>query len=115
MVIAKPMLVTMVSAVPFWDGGALRATRVEKSGESEITTIPQKRRNAKNQDAFSQVNAQGRIRQQIPDRIKDRVATFFSPNLLERYPPKIQAGPPTPIIKKAQSEMGKSGWGCHWR
>ena len=58
MVIAKPILVTMVRAVPFWDGGALRATRVEKSGESEITTIPQKRRNAKNQDAFSQVNAQ---------------------------------------------------------
>ena len=56
------MLVTMVRAVPFWDGGALRATRVEKSGESEITTIPQKRRNAKNQDAFSQVNAQGSTR-----------------------------------------------------
>lgn len=41
MVIAKPMLVTKVRAVPFDSAGAVWATRAENWGESAITAIPQ--------------------------------------------------------------------------
>ena len=47
-VIENPIQFTSVSAVPFSAEGALFATRVEKSGESAITTIPQNKRKAKN-------------------------------------------------------------------
>ena len=46
MVIANPIQFTIVKAVPFTDGAARWATSVEKSGESAMTTIPQKMRNA---------------------------------------------------------------------
>jgi hypothetical protein len=44
-VIEKPIQFTMVSAVPLEVSGAAYATRVEKSGESATTDIPQMKRN----------------------------------------------------------------------
>ena len=41
-VIEKPIQFTIVKAVPLLFTGAFLATNVEKSGESAITTIPQK-------------------------------------------------------------------------
>ena len=40
-VIAKPIEFTIVKAVPFNFEGAFCATKVEKSGESAMTTMPQ--------------------------------------------------------------------------
>ena len=48
MVIAKPIQVTMVNAVPFKPAGAFCATSVENMGESAITTNPQKMMKTKN-------------------------------------------------------------------
>lgn len=42
MVIEKPIQVTIVNAVPFICTGTFCATKVENSGESAITTNPQK-------------------------------------------------------------------------
>lgn len=44
-VMANPRQFTIVKAVPFTAGAARCATNVEKSGESAMTTIPQKMRN----------------------------------------------------------------------
>jgi hypothetical protein len=43
MVIVNPIQFTMVKAVPFSFVGAFCATKVEKRGESAITTNPQKK------------------------------------------------------------------------
>ena len=45
MVIAKPIQVTMVMAVPLMDAMAFCATIDENNGESAITTNPQKTTN----------------------------------------------------------------------
>ena len=42
MVIAKPMHVTIVSAVPLYSGTAVLATRLENWGESAATVTPHK-------------------------------------------------------------------------
>ena len=45
---AKPIQLTMVNAVPFESELMLCATRVENSGESAITAIPQITKKPKN-------------------------------------------------------------------
>ena len=75
MVIANPMQVTSVKAVPFNSGIAFCATSVEKSGESAITTKPQKMRKATNR-AVGRININGDSRQHIPERLKAIVAIF---------------------------------------
>ena len=45
MVMANPMQLTIVKAVPFISASAFCATKVEKRGESAMTTNPQKMRN----------------------------------------------------------------------
>jgi len=42
MVIAKPIQLTIVKAVPLFSAGAFFATSVENNGESAMTTNPQK-------------------------------------------------------------------------
>ena len=44
MVMANPIELTMVKAVPLHSAGAFFATRVENRGESAMTTNPQKMR-----------------------------------------------------------------------
>ena len=51
-VIAKPIQFTIVKAVPLFFEGAFFATNVENSGESAITTIPQKIRKIINSVLF---------------------------------------------------------------
>ena len=47
-VMPNPIQVEIVSAVPVWAGGAVRATMAENCGESPTTAKPHKSRNGKN-------------------------------------------------------------------
>ena len=59
------MQLTMVSAVPLSSGDALWATKVERSGESAMTTIPQNRRKPINKPSDPIRNAKGDKMQQV--------------------------------------------------
>ena len=85
MVMKNPMQLTMVSAVPFNSRGAFCATRVEKRGESAMTTIPQKRRNGINIIRVSIENTSGEIRQQQHDNKSARDAICLKPDFMRRY------------------------------
>ena len=78
------MQFTIVSAVPLTSATAFCATSVEKSGESAITTMPQRIKNMENTLGALIFIIKGVKRQQIPERVNAKVATFFSPQLLER-------------------------------
>ena len=84
MVIAKPMLFTIVNAVPLVSDFVLWATSVENSGESATTIIPQKRRNIMNTIGGLQSMAIGDIKQQVPENANAVAAVFFEPKLCER-------------------------------
>lgn len=78
MVIAKPIEVTSVSAVPFVAVGAVCDTKAENCGESAITKQPHiiKLIRKINGDAKKK---RGDSKQQIPDIIKDIHATLALP------------------------------------
>ena len=78
-VIAKPIEFTIVKAVPFNFEGAFCATKVEKSGESAMTTMPQKRRKAINTTSDSTRKSSGEIRQQKQDNNNEMNATCLTP------------------------------------
>ena len=99
MVMANPMLVTMVMAVPFISWLACWATSVLNKGESAITVSAQKIMYAKNR-GLGNPKAKGEKRQQIPENNKKHVAILFVPNRSERKPPKAQAIEPRPITAK---------------
>ena len=84
MVIAKPMLFTMVSAVPFDSEKVLFATIVENKGESAITTIPQKVRNPINTALESIKKNKGEITQHMQDKNKASAAVLFNPKLCDK-------------------------------
>ena len=84
MVIEKPMQFTIVNDVPLVSAGALCATNVEKSGESAITTNPQKNKNAINTVTELFSNNSGESRQQAPDKNNAMAAIFFAPKVCER-------------------------------
>ena len=77
---AKPILLTIVSAVPLVSASAFCATSVEKSGESAITTIPQKIRNVNNSKSEFMLIISGETRQHKPDKNKAKAAVFLVPN-----------------------------------
>ena len=79
MVIAKPILLTIVRAVPLVSATVFCATSVEKSGESAITTIPQNMRNVINSNSESILIINGETRQQKPDKNKAQAAVFLAP------------------------------------
>ena len=65
-VIANPIEVTMVNAVPLFAAGADCATRVENCGESDTTVIPQINKiNKKN--AGERLKIKGDNKQQAPE------------------------------------------------
>ena len=111
-VMAKPMLFTMVSAVPFISPAAFWATKVEKSGESAITAIPQKSKKAINTVSDSIANRNGERRQQAQESSKNINAILFVPKISERYPLSTQANPPIPMIKKDKTGILKLVSGC---
>src|SRR5690606_26028676 len=100
MVIAKPIELTMVRAVPRDSPSALFATRVENRGESATTTAPQRRRNIMRSTAELWKNMRGESRQQIALIARAVAAVFLVPRFREIYPPATQATPPIAMIKK---------------
>ena len=66
----KPIEFTMVKAVPFNSIVELNATSVEKSGESAITTIPQKIIKVINRISEFDINNSGDNKQHKPDKAK---------------------------------------------
>jgi hypothetical protein len=100
MVIEKPKQLTMVKAVPLSFTGAFCATNVENSGESAITTIPQKIRKAINRYELEIRKARGTSKQHKQDNKRKRNAIFFTPNFSDKNPPNTQEMLPIPIIRK---------------
>ena len=78
-VIAKPILFTIVNAVPLVSASAFCATRVENNGESAITTMPQKIRKAIS-NGSDIIIIRGESRQHIPDKDNATAAVFLVPN-----------------------------------
>ncbi len=112
MVIAKPIELTIVRAVPLISAWAFVATRVENSGESAITTIPQKRRKTIGSSSDPEAKTNGLAKQQMPDAKRAAKAILFTPNFCDKYPPVTQAGPPIPITKKDKNGMPHVGSSC---
>ena len=99
MVIAKPIQVTIVRDVPLVFSGAFCAINVENRGESAITTIPQKNRNAMKRKVTFVFKSTGDSRQQMHDRHKEMAAIFLAPDVREIYPLRIQPKLPDPITR----------------
>ncbi len=112
MVSKKPIQFTMVSAVPLCSTGAFCAINVDNSGESAITTIPQKKRNPKNKISDVLLKIKGNNTQHKQDKHNEISAIFFTPNALERDPLSTQANPPIPIIEKESNEVFNESSGC---
>jgi hypothetical protein len=110
-VMANPMQFTIVSDVPLDASGAFCATRVEKSGESAITTRPQKRRKEINSTTEEEAKNNGDSRQQSRERLSDKVAILFTPKRCDRSPLTTQAKAPAAITKKDNRDTGRSCFG----
>src|SRR5680860_621736 len=107
MVMAKPMELTIVRAVPLDSAAALFAIRVEKSGESATTIRPQKIKKLMSKTPESCKKIRGEIIQQHPERSRAVAAVLFAPHFCEMYPPATQANPPRPMIKNERRGMLK--------
>ena len=81
MVIEKPMQFTIVIAVPLSVSGAFCAIKVENSGESAITTIPQKSKKSTKIVSFATRKKSGAIKQQIQESKSIEKAVLLVPNL----------------------------------
>src|SRR5882672_12174050 len=103
-VIENPIQFTMVSEVPRDSSGALRATRVENSGESAITTSPQMIKKTSNKIIESDNRNSGETTQHKHDKNNAIEATLFAPKYCERIPLKTQASPPDAMIRNDHSE-----------
>lgn len=79
MVMAKPIQLTMVNAVPLSSGMAFWATKVENKGESAITTIPQNTKKTKKSSRFPVKKTMGSKRQQHPESKRAVRAVFLVP------------------------------------
>src|SRR6478736_2523073 len=112
MVIENPIQFTMVKEAPLVSSGADCATRVEKSGESAITTSPQKNRNpiSNTGESFNKINGE-RI-QHVPESDNAITAVFFAPYHCEIKPLNTQAILPLAIITKDRKERLSSVPGC---
>ena len=84
MVIEKPIQFTMVKAVPLSFLGAFCATKVENSGESAITTIPQKSKKSTKVVSFATIKKSGAAKQQIQESKSIEKAVLLVPNFVAR-------------------------------
>ena len=107
MVMENPIQVTIVMAVPFEAGGAFKATRPENTGESAITTNPQKNKKAISKGADVVNKKNGDNRQHKQERDKAMVAILFAPKRCDSKPLAAQASAPQAIIKKDKNEIFK--------
>ena len=73
------MQFTIVSAVPLISADVFWATKVEKRGESEMTTIPQKIRKPINKISDSDFKKNGEMRQHPQDKVNAILAIRFAP------------------------------------
>lgn len=80
MVMAKPMLLTMVSAEPFDCGGACFATNDENNGESAITNNPHNHRKISNAIVEGCCNSSGETKQQQQESNNALRAMLAVPN-----------------------------------
>lgn len=112
MVIENPIQFTIVSAVAFISADAFLATNVEKSGESAITTIPQKSRKPINKLSDLVSKSNGETRQHTQDNNNVKKAIRLAPNFCPRYPLSTQAKPPIPIIRKDNTGILNTASGC---
>ncbi len=99
MVRAKPMQLTMVSAVPTYTLGAFCATTAENCGLSPTTEKPQVS-NPRRKSHFGKKNRNGESKQKIPEISSMAKATFGLPFFIEKYPPKTQPAPPIAMVRK---------------
>lgn len=107
MVIKKPALVTIVSAVPFCSVDAFCATSVENIGESAITIHPQKtRKEIKTIKENEKLNADKR--QQIHEHNKAMKAVLLAPIFSDIYPLAIQANDPIAITQNESKDKFSS-------
>ena len=97
MVIAKPIQLTNVSAVPFNSGVTEVATRLENWGESAVTAIPHKHQPNKKIGEGNE-NKIGEIKHSKPDIDNANIATFLLPIFCDTIPPNAQDTPPRAII-----------------
>lgn len=101
-VMAKPMELVMVKAVPLISAGMAWATNVENCGESATTAIPHTHNNTK-KTGNGKWKKSGESRQQPPEIINASEAVLALPILRERYPPPTQAIAPAPMIANDSS------------
>lgn len=71
MVIAKPILLTIVSAVPWILSGAFWAIRVENIGESDTTVMPHITMKPMKMEVEGMAYMNGKSTQHIPDINKE--------------------------------------------
>lgn len=98
------MQFTIVRNVPLDSPGTLCATSVENIGESAATTNPQKIRKAIKSQTELLNKIKGENMQHAHDRDRATAAIFFAPKRCENRPPKAQASPPQPIIRKDKKD-----------
>ena len=78
-VIANPIQLTIVSAVPLISVSAFCATRVENIGESAITTMPQNIKKPIKSISELRLKIKGETKQQMQDKSKAEKAVFLAP------------------------------------
>ena len=99
------MQFTIVNAVAFVSADVFCATKVEKRGESAITTMPQNSKKPINKFSDSDAKISGETKQQPQDKSNAINAIRFVPSFCDRYPPITQATPPIPIMKNDHNGM----------
>ena len=103
-VMAKPRQLTRVSEVPLVSCGADCATSVENSGESAMTTRPQKNKKAISNRAEAKTRNKGDARQHKHERNNANVAMGLAPYRCERKPLATHANPPDAMIRKESKD-----------
>ena len=103
MVIANPILLTIVNAEPFDVAGAFCATRVENKGESATTAIPQINIKAIKASVVLLNNKKGEIIQQTQDSNKTLEAVLLTPIRCDINPLMTHEILPEAIIKNDQN------------
>ena len=111
-VMAKPILVTMVIEVPLSSAMAFCATKVENSGESAITATLQISKNEIRIVSEGRTRINGDNKQHTQDTDNAIVATFFKPYFCEINPLPIQAKQPVPMTINESNGMFKVTDGC---
>ena len=104
---AKPMLLTMVNAVPFCVSGAFWATKVANIGESAMTTIDQNPKKIKKKISDELLIKNGETKQHTQEAANVLIASFLTLNFRDKIPINIQETVPQAIILNETIEIFK--------